>query len=926
MRRTRSAHGTARHGWTIAAVIALVLLWTSAARAAQLVTPGLYDGRTIVAVDLVGPRAPTREAFEEMTKIRPGKPYSAAALRRMIESLYRLGEYTDIRVDAEPRAEGVALIVSFVAKIRLKQVELRGHHQSTSRLLAVANLRIGDEWSDSAVRDAVDRLRAWYERQGYLVDLTPSIQKEDQGTRARVIIRIDEKDRVRITRIALSGSPAFSRLRHLVVLRMAEGEYFSQDRLDRGLARLVDLYHAGGYRQASIGPPQITLDSSGVSISIPIEEGPHYRIIVEGAPRWGWTTTLLKQLTLRHERRDDEDFYAEEVDRLTRFLVDRGFRHATVKIDRQLEEKGNILVRVVVDAGPRMRLTRVTLVGITEENRRTLKPLIRTIPSSWLFKRYAEEDLLEADRELILSWYRSRGFLLAKATIDVQEDPEHERAGVTFRIEEGTQTRVGTVRVEGHHVFDTATLLAQFDLPIGSPYVEGRFRASRAALLEFYNEHGYIHSTVESSTTFSVDRTSVDLAFRIDEGIPVVIGPITLIGNQRTRDTVILRELDIKPGDAYAPRRILDSQRRVARLGFLQEVRLEPVDPERHEPVKALHLSVKERDAGSVDVGFGYANFEGVRGFGEIAYRNLMGTGRRVGLRVEGSRIERKTVLSYRHPWLFDWPIDGRAALYNEIRDEKTRGYLRTTYGASVGVEKKLVPHLLGSLVYDYQLNQFDPAPPLDNDRSNIASLTPSLSWDTRDDLFNPHSGLLSRLAFENAALLFGSQEQFWKLTAGTSWFHALGGSVVTALGVRAGTSNRFGETRANRAGTQLLLPATERFYVGGRNTVRGYDEDTLGPIDPATGKPTGGNIMIVTNAEVRVQLPKSLGFVLFWDGGNVWHNQRDVRWTDLKTTTGAGLRYNTPVGPLRFDYGHKLNWQPGEAHGTFHFTLGHAF
>ncbi|MBI3609034.1 MAG: outer membrane protein assembly factor BamA [Nitrospirae bacterium] len=926
MRRTRSAHGTARPGWTMAAAIALVLLWTSPARAAQPVAPGVYDGRPIVAVDLVGPKAPTREAFEELTKIRPGKPYSAAALRRTIDLLYRLGEYTDIRVDAEPRDDGVALTISFVAKIRFKAVELRGHHQSTSELRAVAGLHIGDEFSDSAVRDAVDRLRVWYERQGYLVDLTPSIQMEDHGTRARVIIRIDEKDRVRITRIVLSGSPAFSRLRHLVALRMAEGEYFSQDRLDRGLARLVDLYHAGGYRQASIGPPQVALDSRGVSISIPIESGPHYRVVIEGAPSRRWTRTLLDELTLFHERRDDEDFYAEEAERLTRFLVDRGFRHATVRIERRREKSGGTLIRVVVDAGPGMRLTRVTIVGNAKVSARELTPLIRTTPSSWLRTRYAKEDVLESDRDGIVAWYRARGFLSATVTVDVQEDPEHRRAGVTFRIEEGPQTFVGAIRVEGNHAFDTATLLAQFDLPTGSPYVEGRFRAARAALLEFYNEQGYIYSTVEAVPAFSVDRTRVDLEFRIDEGLPVVIGPITLSGNQRTHDNVILRELEVKSGDVYNTRRILDSQRRVARLGFLQEVRLEPVDPERHEPMKTLHLSVKERDAGSVDVGFGYANFEGVRGFGEIAYRNLMGTGRRVGLRVEGSRIERKTVLSYRHPWLFDRPIDGRAALYNEIRDETTRGYQRTTYGASVGVEKKLVLHLLGSLVYDYQLNQFDPAPPLDNDRANIGSLTPSLSWDTRDDLFNPHSGLLSTLAFENAALLFGSQEQFWKVTGGTSWFHALGGSVVAALGARAGTSNRFGETRANRAGTQLLLPATERFYVGGRNTVRGYDEDTLGPIDPATGKPTGGNIMLVTNAEVRVQLPKSLGIVLFWDGGNVWHNQGDIRWTDLKTTTGAGLRYNTPVGPLRLDYGHKLNWQPGEAHGAFHFTLGHAF
>jgi len=928
MRRARSAKGTVRHGRTLAAALALVLLWPLAARSAQPVAPGLYDGRPIVAVDLVGPSAPTREAFEELTKVRPNKPYSAAALRRMINSLYRLGEYTDIRVDADPRDGGVTLTISFVAKIRLKQVELRGHHQSTNQLSGVTNLRIGEELSDSTVPDAVDRLRVWYERQGYLVDLTSSIQLEDQGTRARVIIHIDEKDRVRITRLALPGAPAFSRLRHLVALRMADGEYFSQDHLDRGLARLLDLYHAGGYLHASVGPPRVTLDGSGVSISIPIEQGPHYRVVIEGAPSWWWTRTLLDQLALFHERRDDEDFYAEEAERLTRFLVDRGFRRATVRIDRQREENGDIFVRVVVDAGLRMRLTRVTILGTAVVSARELTPLIRTAPSGWVRTRYAEEDALQADRDAILAWYRTKGFLSANVTVEVQEDPDRHRAGVTFHIDEGLQTRVGVVRIEGNRAFDATTLLAQFDLPTGSPYVEGRFRAARAALLAFYNEQGYIYSGVEGGTAFSLDRTRVDLDFRIEEGIPVVIGPITLSGNQRTRDTVILRELDVKPGDVYNARRILDSQRRVARLGFVQEVRFEPVDPERREPVKALSLTVKERDAGTVDLGVGYANFEGARGFSELIYRNLWGTGRRIGLRVDGSRLERKTVLSYREPWLFGARMNGRAALLGETRTEKNRGYERTTFGGSLGVDKELSSTLNASVAYDYQRHHFSALEGRtladleitreDQARVNIGTITPTLVWDTRDDPFNPRSGTAHSLAFRDAARILASEVQFWKVTTSSSWYRALGPTFVGAVSGRTGVAHRFGET--------LSVPPTERFYLGGRSSVRGYDEDKLGPSE--NGIPTGGNVMVAVNLELRIALPKALGAVLFVDSGNVWRDYHDMQWSGLhpKTTVGSGIRYNTPVGPLRLDYGHKLNWQPGEAHGTFHFTLGHAF
>lgn len=908
----------------------VILLWPAPSRAEPAVAPGVFDGRPIVAVDLAGAGAPDRERFEALTRLRAGRPYFAAAIRRMIDALYQTGDYTDIRVDAAPRDDGVALTVSFTAKLRVGRVEFEGHHQSEARLREAAALRAGDEVLDTTVPGAVERVRAWYDRRGYVVDVTPSVQLDDHGTRVRIRIRIDEQDRVRIASVTFPGSPAFSGLRHLVWLRTASGEYFSHDQLDRGVERLRERYYAAGYLKAVVGPPRVSQDRRGVAITVPIERGPRFRVVVEGRPgvRAG---TLRDQLTLFQERRDDEDFYVEEAERLTRFLVDRGFRRASVRIERVMEAPDAILVRVVVDAGPRLRLNRVTIAGHAAVPARELTPLIRTTPSTLFRARFAAADTLDADRGRLLSWYRARGFMAAKVAVEVEEDPARRRAGVAFRIEEGPQTLVGTIRFEGQHAFDADTLLAQFDVPPGSLYVEGRLRAARAALLAWYNDHGYLYSAVEATAAFSDNRTRADLSFTIDEGIPVTIGPITLGGNERTRDDVILRELQVKPGDVYVTRRILESQRRVARLGFLREVRLEPADPDRREPVKSLHLAVKERDAGTVDLGVGYANFEGARGFTELTYRNLWGTGRRIGFRLEGSRLERKGVISYRHPWVLGRPMDGRITLLDETRKEENRGYKRTTYGVSLGLDKEFSTTLRGSLVYDYQLNHFealDPSNPpttFDTDRANIGSLTPSLVRDTRNDPFNPRTGLLMTVAFENAALLLGSQEQFWKITAGSSGFVPMARRVTGALSARGGVANRFGETRINRFGESLLLPPTERFYVGGRSSVRGYDEDTLGPIG-LDGKPTGGNIFMVANAEVRVDLPRSFGIVLFWDGGNVWPRHQDLRWTDIKTTMGSGIRYNTPVGPLRLDYGHKLNWQPGEAHGAFHFTLGHAF
>lgn len=921
-----------------AAVLCVMFVAVARSAAAPIPDAGPFAGRPIVAIELRGPTAPDAATVEHEGKLRTGDAYSATAIRGVVDALMKTGDWTDIRVEADPRDNGVALNLSFIPRIRISAVQFHGYRQRTAALRKAAGLRPGDEATDAAIAAAASRLRDWYDRLAYVVEITPRTALDAGGTRAQVTFDIRERDRLRLRDITFPGTPAFSQFRHLVALRTAAGEYVSREHVERGLDRLRRLYRQKGYLSAVIGPQEWTVTPRGVTVAVPIQQGPRYRVEVAGFDE----EAIATHMTFFDDPRDDEDSLAEEGERLARWLSDRGYRRAAVRLERRAAPDGLVVIRVAVNAGPRFPLTAVEITGNVAASDHELQDILAAAPGGRWRARYIDQATLDDDRERIQAWYRAHGFLSPTVTADARAEEAPPRTTARFTVEEGPQTRVGPVTLDGREAVSFDDLFASYDVREGSPYVEARVRAARAAMLERYSERGFLYATIDADATISLDRTRADLRFRIVEGPAVTIGPISLSGNDRTSAHVILRELDVHTGDAYNPRRIFDNQRRVAQLGFLREVRMEPADPERVEPVKPLRLSVKERDAGSVDIGIGYSNYEGIRGFGEITYRNLMGLGRRTGLRLEGSRIERKAVFSYRHPWLFDRRLDGKAALFHEVREEETRNYQRSTYGMSLGVDRTLRPRLFGSLVYDYQINDLaplDPATPpdllpFDQDRSNIGSITPSLVWNTRDDLFNPRTGVLATVAFESASLLVGSQEQFWKVTAGTTRFIPLSTPVVLALGTRAGVAGRFGETRETLIqdappGTDvripLLLPTTERFYVGGRSSIRGYDEDTVGPtLDDGT--PTGGNVFMLLNAELRVTVVGSLGMVGFWDGGNAWLDPDDIRWTDIKTTAGVGLRLNTPVGPLRLDYGHKLNWEPGEPHGTFHFTLGHAF
>jgi outer membrane protein assembly factor BamA len=244
---------------------------------------------------------------------------------------------------------------------------------------------------------------------------------------------------------------------------------------------------------------------------------------------------------------------------------------------------------------------------------------------------------------------------------------------------------------------------------------------------------------------------------------------------------------------------------------------------------------------------------------------------------------------------------------------------------AAFGIERAFI-HLKPSITYQFEnVENYHVKPeaqltPEDSGRVLVSSLSPALVWDGRDDVFNPRRGAVYGIVLKESLHELGSEADFTKLTVQAGWFVPLGSSVVTALSVRGGMAWPFRET--------VEVPLHERFYMGGNTTVRGYTQDSIGPsTKDASGDviPLGGASMAVLNLEFRLFPGEGLGFALFGDAGNVWPDQ-SIRIDDLRASYGAGLRYGTPIGPLRIDYGQKINRKSGESPGEVHFNIGHAF
>ncbi|MBM4128907.1 MAG: outer membrane protein assembly factor BamA [Nitrospira sp.] len=534
-------------------------------------------------------------------------------------------------------------------------------------------------------------------------------------------------------------------------------------------------------------------------------------------------------------------------------------------------------------------------------------------------------DLIEADRDGLQAFYNALGYLDSRVEeVQTHYDEQAKRMDITMRINEGSRTEIGKVEIVGTKLIAEEEVRRVTGIRPGDPYNEVDISNARYRVIDLYSTHGLSGTTV--SVKKKIEEQKAFLTFQIDEGEVTYFGKTVITGNDNTKHRVIERELLHRKSMPLDYRLLSKNRQKLYKLGLFTDVDLEVIDS--YDNQKDVLIKLKEGRAGAIEFGLGYGDYEGPRGFVDLSYRNLWGMNRQASLRLEMSSLEKRILLQFYEPWFLDTRTSFRAFFLRDEREERDIDTRETRYRlrrhtASAGLEKQLSEKLKAQLYYEFSVNKtFDVQPDVVLSRKDvgtviISGITPGLIYDTRDNPFDPRKGVLSGISLKFTSPLFFSESNFFKLTLQGSNFQSLTRWLVLAMSLRGGIAEGYSGTDE--------LPIVERFFLGGRTTVRGYKQDSLGP-KGADGNPTGGNAFLCGNLELRTYLGKGLGFVTFLDGGNVWLKTNDVDLEDVKYTVGLGLRYSTPVGPIRIDYGHKLDREPGESRGEIHFYIGHAF
>ena len=947
-----------------------------------------FVGQPVVEVQVHANGVPLQDpALDEVIETRPGAPLSMVEVRESIAHLFGLGLYRDVQVDAARRGDSVVLTYNVIPAARIRRIAFEGAAGlSESDLRRAITERHGASPPAARIAQTVDTLQSVFRDRGYpKAAITARLDSARDAAESVLVFTIQPGARARIGSIDVQGVPSGSVAGILKELELRTGDEYDGVELDERLARYATEQRSEGYYEArAVQLPRYADDAATVNIVLSIEPGPRVEITFEGDALERADRERLVPIAREHSV--DEDLLEDSKFGIERHFREQGYCNPLADY-RRIEADGVLRVTFSVTHGPRCVVESAEVTGNATLTSAELAPLVLTRAGE-LFS----ESTLTSDALRIQGYYRQRGFSAVKVTSQVERrEPKAGSEFVRIRlvIAEGVQSVLETVRFEGNSSADAETLRAApgFSSAPGQPYFEPQIAADADSLALFYLNRGYPEVTVEPTPKAVGDGSKVELIFTIREGRQVLIDHVLIVGNQRTARETIMREVQLKSGQPLSQQQENDTRTRLTELGLFRRVDISYLQLPGETTHRDVVITVDEAPVTTIDYGGGLEGGKRLvrsaeggdaveefqvapRGFFQVSRRNLFGKDRSINL---------FTRVSFRPKGISALPGDvpnGAAPAddggygFNEYLARVTYGErrilgsdadvvisggveqgVRSSFdfnrrGASATITRRVsrVMALSGRYGIDHTqlLNikaNFAAQPEIDRlfPQVRLSSVSGSLIRDTRNDSIEPTSGTLIGSDTELAARRLGSQVGFFKTFVQGFLYRPLPGvgSTTLVLGARTGLATGF-PRRVIRDGVEIVvddIPASERFYAGGDTTVRGFALDRLGTPETIDqdGFPRGGHGVIILNAEVRLPVRGGLGAVAFIDGGNVFRTVEDIDFSELRGAVGFGIRYRSPVGPIRVDLGLKLDRRvlptgERERPTALHISLGQAF
>lgn len=738
-----------------------------------------------------------------------------------------------------------------------------------------------------------------------------------------------------VTAVEVNGNKSISINTILSKLKTRVGSPFQESIISDDLKRLYLMEYFS----------DIKIDSEpykdGVKVIITVAERPIIEKISFSGNRRSVSDERLKEaLKSKETQYLDHPRLSEDVDELKKLYIKKGYGQVQAEYNVKVDEATNkAKVEFKLDEGRRQRIKRIYVEGNLNFSDRKILGIMKT-KRAWLFNSgVMKEDVLKEDMDRVRAFYRKNGFIDVTVDNEYTIDPRRRFIYITVKISEGKKYLVGTVSVRGNQDIAETEILGRIkQCTPGKVYNDEALKEDIMNIQGLYFDRGYISASVQDNTSVNSFTERIDIVFSITENQIAYVNKVSIRGNVKTRDVVIRREMRIKPGERFDGDKLRRSKERLQNLGFFEEVSYDTEDTE--EPQKKdLIVEVKEAKTGMFSFGGGYSTVDQFVGFIEVEQKNFdwknwpyfTGAGQDLKLRASMGSLSQGYDLSFTEPWLFDYPVSFGFDLYKRTHERESDvgyGYDEDVTGGDLRLGKEISEYLRADMTYRYDdIDISDVSADATQDLKDeagtnvISSLEYGMTFDSRDNVFNPTRGNILGGSFMWAGGPFGGDKEFWKFFGTAAHYTGMFSGSVLESKVRTGLADTYDDT--------AKIPIFERFFAGGSGTVRGYRERKVGPVDASSGDPLGGESLLVGNLEYTYPIVSFFKLATFYDIGNVWTNMQDITLSDLKSGTGLGVRLKTPIGPLSLDYGIPLNKESGEdkrGGGRFHFSMSHGF
>ncbi len=939
-----------------------------------------YEGQNVSSVEIAGRPDIDIEKLKAVLVQKEGEPFSQAKVDQSMAALKTAGPFQDVQLQVVPDIRGIRVLLVIQPGLYFGMYRFPGavNRFPYSRLLQVSNYPPEGPYSPYDVNRASRAIKRFAQQQGYfLADVKPKLEPEAQHGLVNVSFNTDLGKKAKFGNIIIEGTTPeeAQRLKGKLTSIMARlkgaairsGKGFSPKAIQNAQLRLENTLLSEEHLAAEVKLLGANYDAATnkADISFQVKTGPLIHVDIQGAHVWSWTKKRL--LPVYDQVGADPEVIQEGRRNLASHFQNKGYFDVKVSVNVQQRPNGESIV-YQVEKGPRRKVGEVTVAGNNTLTKEELMPTIAVKEGGILKHGNYSEKLVQKSVKNLEGMYKAAGFSTVKVTPQINN--KENKLAVTFRVDEGPRDIVENVNITGNATMPVSKLAPKgLKVEAGQPYSQKLVDEDRTQIVKQYLNNGYLTATFrETVQQVGNDPHRLQVNYIIYEGPRVTTNSVITIGAKDTRQTFINRTAQLNAGKPMTEEGMLSSESRLYEPGIFDWAEVDPRRQITTQTAEDVVVKVHEGKPNSITYGGGFEvinrggsvpsgtvavpgvppvgvsknfktsekTFWGPRGHVEYTRKNVRGKAETITLSGLAGRLDQRGGFTFQDPnfratnWASTFNINGEHDATNPIftsrlaefgwqlqrdidQDRSKNWFIRYSY-RQTGLTRLLIPDLV---------------PPEDR-HVRLSTLSSSFIRDTRDNSLDAHKGIYESFELALTPTALGSSVNFARLMGQTAYYKHLPKDVIWANSLRLGFLKPFSGSH---------VPISEAFFSGGGSTLRGFPLNGAGPQRTinvcSTGAdvscspisvPTGGNQLLIVNSEFRVPVPikKGLGVVGFYDGGNVF---RTIGFHGQYTNTfGFGVRYATPVGPVRIDVGHNLNAPPGIKATQYFITLGQAF